>query len=129
MSDGSEALHQLRPVTFRYKQAYEDGQKPIQYGLIAEEVAEVFPELAVYNEDGQPETVKYQLLSSLLLNEFLKLCDDHDALKTEKDIEILALQEANAALQNRVALLEGLATRLASIEKQLGVPAAVGEEK
>ena len=43
MADASRRLLQLRPVTFRYTQAYSDGAKPIQYGLIAEEVAEVFP--------------------------------------------------------------------------------------
>ena len=41
--------------------------KPVQYGLIAEEVAEVLPDLAVFNQDGSPETVKYHLLPSLLL--------------------------------------------------------------
>ena len=70
MADVSAALLKLRPVTFRYKQPYADGEKPIQYGLIAEEVAEVLPELAVFNQDGTPETVKYHLLPSLLLNEY-----------------------------------------------------------
>jgi len=62
-------LFQLRPVSFRYKQAYGDGSKPIQYGLIAEEVAEVFPELAVRSATGDIETVHYETLSVLLLNE------------------------------------------------------------
>ena len=92
----------------------------------------MFPELAVYNEDGQPETVKYQLLSSLLLNEFLKLCDDHEALKDEHDrlqLANTAVQKANTAMQQRVALLEGLAGRLAALEAQVGVAAAAGEEQ
>jgi hypothetical protein len=72
MADASDRLMQLRPVSFIYKQPYRDGQKPIQYGLIAEEVAEVFPELVVYDEDNQPQTIKYRLLSSLLLNELKK---------------------------------------------------------
>ena len=70
MRSVSERLLSLRPVTFRYKEHEEDGSQPIQYGLIAEEVAEVFPELVVYGEDGKPETVSYHLLLSLLLNEF-----------------------------------------------------------
>ena len=61
MAEKSAALTALRPVTFRYKKAFEGGEKPIQFGLIAEEVAEVFPELVVFGEDGQPETVKYHL--------------------------------------------------------------------
>jgi len=117
MADRSVALHDLRPVTFRYKEAYEDGTKPIQYGLIAEEVAEVFPDLAVYNEDGTPEMVKYQVLSSLLLNEFLKLSDDHEALQSAKDAEI-------AALESTIA---GLAGRLASLEAKVSAPVTAGE--
>ena len=69
LADVSRRLLQLRPVTFRYTQAYSDGAKPIQYGLIAEEVAEVFPELAVRGADGQVETVHYETLNVLLLNE------------------------------------------------------------
>jgi Chaperone of endosialidase len=72
MADASARLLALRPVTFHYKKPYADGGKPTQYGLIAEEVAETFPELAVLNDQGQPETVKYQDLAPLLLNEFLK---------------------------------------------------------
>ncbi len=80
MGEASERLRALRPVTFRYKTPYADGGKPIQYGLIAEEVAEVFPELAVRNAEGQPETVKYQDLTPLLLNEVQKLRAEKDEL-------------------------------------------------
>jgi trimeric autotransporter adhesin len=69
MGDTSDRLLRLRPVIFRYKLPDEQGQKPEQYGLIAEEVAQVMPELVVYNEKGQPETVAYQTLTPLLLNE------------------------------------------------------------
>lgn len=68
----SERLLKLRPRTFCYKKPFADGSKPVQFGLVAEEVAEVFPELVVYDEQGEPETVKYQDLAILLLNEFLK---------------------------------------------------------
>jgi hypothetical protein len=67
MGDVTAMLRQLRPVTFRYKQPYVEGAKPLEYGLIAEEVAEVLPDLAVFNQDGTPETVKYHLLPSFLL--------------------------------------------------------------
>jgi len=72
MGQASNRLLQLRPVKFRYKKPYENSDKPLEFGLIAEEVANVFPELVVLNEDNQPETVKYRLLSSLLLNELQK---------------------------------------------------------
>jgi hypothetical protein len=72
MGDVSARLLRLRPVRFRYKKPSINGDKPIQFGLIAEEVAQVFPEMAIYNQQGQPETVKYQMLAPLLLNEFIK---------------------------------------------------------
>jgi hypothetical protein len=72
MGDASSGLMRLRPVTFRYKRPYEDGSKPIDYGLIAEEVAEVYPDLAVKGADGQIETVQYQKLVPMLLNEVQK---------------------------------------------------------
>ncbi len=95
MGDASDPLLRLRPVTFRYKKPFADGQKPIQYGLIAEEVAECFPELVAYGRDQRPETVKYQMLSSLLLNEFQKQRGDLSRLK-----------DANAALTRRMAELD-----------------------
>lgn len=72
MGSISERLMALRPVTFRYKEPDASGSKPLQFGLVAEEVAEVFPELVIYDEAGKPETVSYHLLATLLLNEFQK---------------------------------------------------------
>jgi hypothetical protein len=54
MGDASSDLMKLRPVTFRYKQAQEDGSHPLQYGLVAEEVADVNPGLVQFDKDGQP---------------------------------------------------------------------------
>ncbi len=78
-------------MTFRYKKADENGQKPEQYGLIAEEVAKVMPELVIYNEKGQPETVAYQTLAPLLLNELQK---EHKQMK-RMQAEIDALRKAH----------------------------------
>lgn len=72
MGEASGRLLDLKPVTFRYKEGRQNGDRPLEYGLIAEQVAEVFPDLVVFNSEGQPETVKYRLLSSLLLNELQK---------------------------------------------------------
>ena len=71
MGDLRAGLQRLRPVTFRYKQAQAGGQR-LEYGLIAEEVAEVYPGLVVYNEEGQPETVQYRKVNAMLLNEVQK---------------------------------------------------------
>ena len=69
MGDFSARVAALRPVTFRYRQPAADGSTPLDFGLIAEEVAEVLPELAVRGADGQIETVAYHKLPALLLNE------------------------------------------------------------
>ncbi len=72
MADGSNALMELRPVEFRYKQAEADGSKPVQFGLVAEEVAKIYPELVVRNKNGQVDTVQYHQLPAMLLNEIQK---------------------------------------------------------
>jgi hypothetical protein len=81
MGDATNGLMRLRPVTFRYQKPFADGSKPIQYGLIAEEVAEVYPDLVVHSADGQIETVRYQVLDSMLLNELQRLSKENQALQ------------------------------------------------
>lgn len=71
MADASDAVMQLRPVTFRYK-AHAADQDAKEFGLIAEEVHEVMPALVVRSADGEIETVKYHELPVLLLNELQK---------------------------------------------------------
>ena len=95
MGDASHALFSLRPVTFRYSHAYTDGSKPVHYGLVAEEVAAVFPDLAVRNADGGVDTVHYETLSVLLLNE---------VQKQRRQIELQ--QQTNDAQQRRIEALE-----------------------
>jgi hypothetical protein len=89
MADASRRLLQLRPVTFRYKTAYGDGSKPIQYGLVAEEVAQAFPELAVNNANGDAETVHYETLNVLLLNELQK----QEQVNERQQVRIDALEQ------------------------------------
>ena len=96
MGDASQGLMHLRPVTFRYQKAFEDGSNPTQYGLIAEEVAEVYPNLVAHSADGQIETVKYQVLDSMLLNEVQR-----------QQKEIQSLQERLAKLEALLASSEG----------------------
>jgi hypothetical protein len=72
MADRSSGLMQLRPVTFRYKPPYDDGSGLLQYGLIAEEVAQVFPGLVQLDASGQPLAVRYHFLGAMLLNEVQK---------------------------------------------------------
>src|SRR5436305_12044303 len=69
MNKASEAILSLRPVTFHYKS---DAKGTAQFGLIAEEVAEVNPALIVRDKDGKPYSVRYEAVNAMLLNEFLK---------------------------------------------------------
>jgi hypothetical protein len=71
MDKASEALYRLRPVTYCYKKEIDPTQSPA-FGLIAEEVASVNPELVACNVEGQPESVHYEMINAMLLNEFLK---------------------------------------------------------
>jgi hypothetical protein len=71
IDNASEALYRLKPVSYRYKKEIDSTQSPA-FGLIAEEVEEVDPALVARNSDGQPESVHYEMVNAMLLNEFLK---------------------------------------------------------
>lgn len=98
----SDRLLQLRPVSFIYK---EDDKKELQYGLIAEEVAKVYPELVQYDQEGKPFTVYYHLLTPLLLSELQKSHAVDDAQQL--------------TLTVRQAKLDAQQTELASLNQQL----------
>jgi hypothetical protein len=104
MGDASSGLLRLHPVTFRYKQPFADGSKPIEFGLIAEEVADVYPDLVARSADGQIETVKYQVLDSMLLNEVQKQ-SEQNRQQTE---EIRQQAQQIHLLEDRLAALESL---------------------
>ncbi len=69
MENASETLFALKPVTFHYKT---DNTNTPQFGLIAEDVAAVNPDLVVRDKEGRPYTVRYDAVNAMLLNEFLK---------------------------------------------------------
>ena len=71
MDKASEAILALRPVTFRYRKEL-DPDKIAQFGLIAEEVEKINPDLVVRDEHGQVSNVRYEAVNAMLLNEFLK---------------------------------------------------------
>jgi hypothetical protein len=101
MGDSSSKLLQLRPVTFFYKPQYDDGSHTLQYGLIAEEVAQLYPEMVGYDKDGQPASVKYQALAPMLLNEVQKQ-------NAQLQSQVRLQQEENRKLEDRLAALEAL---------------------
>jgi hypothetical protein len=87
------------------------GDRTLQYGLIAEEVAQVYPELVAYDNDGQPYSVRYQYIATMLLNEVQKQYQRAKAaakLITTQQGEIQALQEQNREFQDRLLRLEEL---------------------
>jgi hypothetical protein len=97
MAGASSGLLRLRPVTFRYKKPYSDGSKPVDYGLIAEEVAEVYPDLVVKSADGQIQTVQYQKLTPMLLNELQKQIEQQQELNRKLEARLTALEALLAA--------------------------------
>ena len=99
MGDASTGLMRLRPVTFRYKDATTDGAHPLQYGLIAEEVAEVNRDLVVYEKDGQALTVKYHLLPTMLLNEVQQQQRTIDGQRRTIDAQQRAIDELTRRLE------------------------------
>jgi hypothetical protein len=116
MEAASSALMTLRPVTFHYKTDQNPSGRTLQYGLIAEEVAEVYPGLVARSADGQIETVMYQFLPPMLLNEYQKQqrtietlraqVEAGDAQRRTRDEQIRQLTEQLAALADRLARIE-----------------------
>ncbi|MGC2111341.1 MAG: tail fiber domain-containing protein [Candidatus Korobacteraceae bacterium] len=104
MGDSTSALMRLRPVTFFYKPEYDKGERTLQYGLIAEEVARIYPELVAYDNDGQPYSVRYQYLSTMLLNEVQK-----QYRRAEAQAGVIKTQEKKIdELEQRLSRLEAL---------------------
>jgi len=106
MDKASEAVLALKPVTFHYKKELDPEGIP-QFGLVAEDVEKVNPDLVARDERGKPYTVRYEAVNAMLLNEFLK-----EHRKVEK-------LEANAAQQQKEiqALTATLKEQAAQIEK------------
>lgn len=118
MGDASDKLMKLRPVTFVYKTDETGAQ---QYGLIAEEVEKVYPELVIRDADGKVETVAYHMLPAMLLNEVQKQARANQQLARqldEKDEQIATLQQQVVVLQKKNVEIETLAARLDVLERQ-----------
>lgn len=109
MDHSSEAILSLRPVIFRYKPEIDAKGIP-QWGLIAEEVADVNPDLVVRDDKGVIQTVRYEQVNAMLLNEFLK---DHRRADA-KDVEIAELKRRLAELEAKDKARE---ERLAKLEQ------------
>ena len=98
MGSTSESILAQQPVTFQYKKELDPENIP-QFGLVAEQVAKVNPDLVVRDEQGRPYTVRYEAVNAMLLNEFLK---EHRKVETlEATVAELKnlLQEQGAQIQ------------------------------
>ena len=123
MGDKSNKLLQLRPVTFLYKPEYDDGSHALQYGLIAEEVAQIYPDMVGYDKDGQPNSVKYQSLTPMLLNEVQKLATQKQSQAEEnRKLEEQYRQQTRQihSLEERLASLEALMSGVTAVAKSAG---------
>jgi DNA repair exonuclease SbcCD ATPase subunit len=113
MGDSTSALMKLRPVTFVYKPEYQNGDRTLQYGLIAEEVAQVYPELVAYDNDGQPYSVRYQYLTPMLLNEAQR-----QYRRAEAQAEVIKSQEQK--IDSQQSQIEEMQQRLSRLEALIG---------
>jgi len=129
MGEASDKLYELRPVTFRYKQYVKEaikegkdpGSVPRTYGLIAEEVAAVFPDLVAYGKDGKPETVKYRLLAPMLLNELQKEHRRVEADESELHSQADELERERAEVTLLLRQHEEEREELSRLEQELGL--------
>jgi hypothetical protein len=121
MNDASETLDRLKPVTYCYKKEI-DVTQSLDYGLVAEEVASIDPNLVTYGKEGQLETVRYTAVNAMLLNEFLR---QHKAFIQEQN-KVSNLQATVAQQQKEIeALTAGLQKVSAQLEVSRSAPKTV----
>jgi len=117
MDKTSETILSLKPVTFHYKKDLDPKGIP-QFGLVAEEVEKVNPDLVARDEQGKPYTVRYEAVNAMLLNEFLK---EHRKVETleARMVEQDKDYQANASRQQREidSLKAALKEQAAQIQK------------
>ena len=120
MDKASETILALKPVTFHYKN---DARETPQFGLVAEDVAKVNPDLVVLDRDGKPYTVRYEEVNAMLLNEFLKEHRKVGQLKNEFEATVAQQQKEIQAL---TAQLKEQAAQIQKVSAQVEVskPAA-----
>jgi len=113
MDKASEAVFELKPVSFKYKKELDATGTP-QFGLVAEDVARISPELVVPDNQGKPFSVRYEAVNAMLLNEFLK---EHRGVQNLK--ETVARQETLIAQQQESieSLTAALKAQAAQIQK------------
>jgi hypothetical protein len=120
MHASSEAIYALNPVSFRYHKQY-DASQTIAFGLIAEEVAEVNPDLVGRNPEGQPESVRYEQINAMLLNEFLKEHCKGEEQDRKIQEQQTTIAELKAEMKALAATVNEQASQLRKVSTQLEV--------
>ena len=126
MHTASEAIYELKPVSFRYHEQY-DRTQTIAFGLIAEEVAEVHPDLVGRNPAGQPESVRYEQINAMLLNEFLKehrKGEDQDCKIQEQETTIAELR---SEIRSLAATVNEQVSELRKVSAELQISNAASQ--
>jgi hypothetical protein len=113
IGSASEALLTLKPVSFAYK-AHKDNTP--QFGLLAEDVAEVNPDLVIYDTDGKPFAVRYDAVNAMLLNEFLK---EHRKVQEQEATIAELRKEFQSKLAKQEEQIDALTTGLEKVSAQL----------
>ena len=113
MDKTSEVIYQLQPVTFHYKKEIDRTQSPA-FGLIAEEVAKADPNLIVRDSRGQPESVHYEMVNAMLLNEFLKA---HQKLEAQE----ATIAELKSTVAKQQKGMEALTAQVHKVSAQMQV--------
>ena len=115
MDKASEAILALKPITFRYKKELDPDAVP-QFGLVAEDVAKVDPNLVLRDDDGKIYTVRYDAVNAMLLNEFLKEHRKVEELKKDFQATISRqqkqIQSLAASLKKQAAQIQGVNAKL-----------------
>jgi hypothetical protein len=109
MGSTSSSILALKPVTFRYKEELDPVKTP-QFGLIAEEVAQVNPDLVIRDDQGAPYSVRYEAVNAMLLNEFLKEHSKVDALEE-------TVAQLKSTLQEQTSLIEKISAEMAAVKR------------
>ena len=115
MAKSSEALLSLQPVTFRYKKQLDPEGIP-QFGLVAEQVDKVNPDLVVRDEQGKPYSVRYEAVNAMLLNEFLK---EHRKVADQAAMITQLKAELKATATRQQKQIEALTAGLQKVSAQL----------
>ena len=111
IQQASEVIYRLNPVSFRYKPEIES-TRPRGFGLIAEDVEQISPDLVTHGNDGQVNAVRYDAVNAMLLNEFLK-----EHRKIEEQEATISELKADAGTQE--AIISDLKKTLESVQARL----------